>query len=289
MALTNFTPTFKFEDYKEKFKEHLIMERKNGIILVRIHTQGKGAQWSFELHRALGQAWQEIGGDPENEVMIFTGTGDYWLRQFDKESFDAIEGDWEKFTNEYSYEYNYHDATKLIENFIWDIDIPSIGVINGPGWHFECALLCDITLCAEHALLVEPHLLAGLVPGDGLYLVLQKLLGLKRAAYYMYTGKTIDAKTAYEWGMVNEVLPKDKLMNRAWELAEMIIQQNPRVTRRMTSQLVRRPWKRLLVDDFQVHFGHEMYAWHVDHKKMKKHSEIPIEKKWEKKKKDKKK
>ena len=285
MSLTQFVPPIRFEDYQEKFKEHLIMKRKNGIIEVRMHTLGKETKWSFELHRALRQAWHEIGADPENEFLIFTATGKTWITELDKASFDAVEENWEKFTNEYSYEYNYMDATKLIENFIWDIDIPSIGVINGSGFHWECAAFSDLTLCSDDAMLMEPHLLAGLIPGDGKYLLMQKLLGLKRANYHMYTCEPISAQQAYDWGLVNEILPREKLMDRAWELAEMIVSRNPRVTRRLTSQLVRRPWKRLLTNDFQVHFGHEMYGWHADHynSQQKKHSDVSVDDEvWEK-------
>jgi enoyl-CoA hydratase/carnithine racemase len=72
----------------------------------------------------------------------------------------------------------------------------------------------------------------------------------------------MDAKTALELGLVNEVVPREKLMDRAWELAEMILQRNTRLTRRMTSQIVKHPWKRLMTDEFKLHFAHEMYAIH---------------------------
>ena len=52
----------------------------------------------------------------------------------------------------------------------------------------------------------------------------------------------IDAKTALEYGMVNEVLPSDRLLARAWKLADHIMTQ-PRTTRRLTTQIVRRPWR----------------------------------------------
>ena len=99
----------------------------------------------------------------------------------------------------------------------------------------------------------------GAPPGDGQFLVFQALLGIKRANYYMYTAKTIDAQTALELGLVNEVVPKEKLMERAWELAEMIMKQD-RVCRRLTSHIARRPWKRLLLDDFPSQISTEFYG-----------------------------
>lgn len=257
----HFIPEPRFEDYKEKYKEYLIMERKDGIISVRMHTKGKEAKWSLALHRALPQAWEELGADRENEVMIFTGTGSSWITEFD-ESFAYIEAEGEAGFKKYSYDTFYHDGTKLVENLIWDVDIPTISAINGPGLHTECALLCDITICTEDAYFFDPHLYAGIPPGDGQFLIFQELIGLKRAAYYIYTCKGMDAKEALELGLVNEVVPRGKLMDRAWELAEMIVQRNTRLTRRMTSQIVKHPWKRRMTDEFKFQFAHEMYAIH---------------------------
>ncbi len=252
MAIPKLIPRPKFEDYKEEFKEYLIMERKNGIILVRMHTNGGPVRWNYAVHNALPQAWHVIGNDPENEVMILTSTGPYWIGEYDRTDFLPDKG-------ERDYDVHMYDATKHVENLIFDIDIPTIAAVNGPGWHTEFATLCDITICTEDCQFQDAHFTVGWVPGDGQGLVFQGLLGIKRAAYYMYMGKNIDAKTALELGLVNEVLPRDKLIDRAWEIAETIMKQH-RAIRRLTSQVVRRPWKRLLVDDFQVHIAHEMYA-----------------------------
>lgn len=71
---------------------------------------------------------------------------------------------------------------KLLENFVFGIDIPTIAAINGPNLaHTEFALLCDITLAAETAVIVDPHLMAGIAPGDGQQLTLQELIGTKPA------------------------------------------------------------------------------------------------------------
>jgi enoyl-CoA hydratase/carnithine racemase len=146
----------------------------------------------------------------------------------------------------------------LLEAFVFNIDIPTIACINGPGFHTEFALLCDITLCADHAVLFDPHFGdLGAVPGDGQGLTFQELMGLKRAAYYLYTSDKIDAQTAREIGLVNEVLPLDRLLPRAWEIAEKIMKK-PRTARRLTSAVLRRPWKRLLVQDLGFHLGHEL-------------------------------
>lgn len=75
--------------------------------------------------------------------------------------------------DDHSYEHAYYDGTKLLENFVFGIDIPTIAAINGPSAaHTELALLCDITLADETATIVDPHFLVGVVPGDGQQLTL---------------------------------------------------------------------------------------------------------------------
>jgi enoyl-CoA hydratase/carnithine racemase len=146
-----------------------------------------------------------------------------------------------------------------------DLEIPTIGVLNGPGFHTEICLMCDITICSEDAIIFDLHYDIGSVPGDGIHSCLLELLGVKRGAYALLTGQAIDAKTALEYGLVNEVVPRDKLLDRAWQLADHIMTQ-PRITRRITTQIVRRPWKKRITDDLDGGFGMQMFA-HLAKKK----------------------
>ncbi|GAA3091286.1 enoyl-CoA hydratase/isomerase family protein [Streptosporangium carneum] len=254
----------KFEEYAEKYADHFVMERRDGIIQLRMHNAGGPARFDFAVHNAWAQAWQEVGNDPENEVLILTGTGDQWLtvEGAPEEAHDRLTQ--EEFPKDFAYEHTYYDATKLLENFVFGIDIPTIAAINGPSVaHTEFALLCDITLASESATIVDPHLLAGVAPGDGQQLTLQELIGVKRAAYYLYTCEPIGAHKALELGLVNEVLPADRLLPRAWEIAEAVAAK-PRAARRLTHAIVQRPWKRRLVQDLGFGVAHEMFGISAD-------------------------
>lgn len=256
MSLTSLVPSPVLDDYKELFKEHFFLERKNGVLLVQMHTLGGDVQWGLELHRAIWQLFRIVGADPENEVMIFTSTGNTWIAGFDNESFARLEND--KAKN--SYDYGVFDGRHMLISLINDIEIPTIGVLPGPGAHAELALMCDLTICSDNTLIIDPHFALGMVPGDGIHSALIELLGVKRAAYTMLMNEQIDAQKALEYGLVNEVLPRDKLMDRAWEMANSIMEK-PRVVRRMTGQIVRRPWKQRIVDDLDGGYAQEMYAY----------------------------
>jgi enoyl-CoA hydratase/carnithine racemase len=249
----------RFEDYREKYATHFKLERRDGILQVQMHTAGGPVLYGLPIHNAWSQLWLDLGNDPDNEVLIFSGTGDKWIGGFDPQF--AAQSLHEMPADAF-YDQIYSDATKLLEAFIFNIDIPTIACINGPGLHTEFALLCDITLCAEHAELFDPHFQFHLVPGDGQGLTFQELMGLKRAAYYLYTSEKITAQLAKEMGLVNEVLPLDRLLPRAREIAEKIMQK-PRTIRRLTSAVLRRQWKRRLVEDLGFHIAHELLGMHL--------------------------
>ncbi len=256
MSLTQFVPTPKFEEYKELFKEHYHLERRaDGVILAQAHTLNGSVQLSVETHRALGQVLKTIAADPENELLILTGTGDDFMMAIDPSGFQLED---ENLQN-WAYEYAYKDGRINVSALINDLEIPTIGVFNGPGFHSEICLMCDITICSEDAIVFDPHFTIGSVPGDGIHSCFQELLGVKRSAYALLTGQAINAKKALEYGMVNEILPREKLLQRAWKLADHIMRQQ-RVTRRLTTQIIRRPWKQRIIDNLDGGFGIQMFG-----------------------------
>ena len=256
MSQQQFIPTPKFEEYKERFKDFYKMQRRaDGVILVEAHTNGGPIQLSVENHRSVGQMLKTVGADPENEIMIFTGSGDEFMMDADPEGFKLEAED----LPYWAYEYAYKDGRINVSSMVNDLEIPTIGVINGPGFHTEMLLMCDITICSEDAIIYDLHYDIGSVPGDGIHSCFQELLGVKRAAYALLTGQTIDAKTALEYGMVNEIHPREKLIERAYKLADHIMTQ-PRTTRRMTTQIVRRPWRRQITDSLDGGFAMQMFA-----------------------------
>lgn len=254
-----------FDSYAAKYAPYFAMTRRDGIIELRMHTDGGPARFGFAAHNAWAQAWQEIGNDPANEVLIITGTGDQWLAAPDASATGTDTPSHTSRAKDFAYESGYYDATKMMENFVFAIDIPTIAAINGPSIaHTEFALLCDITLATETATIIDPHLLAGAAPGDGQQLTLQELIGTKRAAYHLYTGQPISARQALDLGLVNEILPDEHLLPRAWEIAETIMKA-PHTARRLTHAIAQRPWKRRLVQDLGFGVAHEMFGLHADH------------------------
>ena len=106
---------------------------------------------------------------------------------------------------------------------------PLIAAINGValGGGLEIALACDIRIAAENARLGTPEVTLGLMPGWGGTQRLPRVIPWAKAAEILFLGKPIDAQEAYRIGLVNKVVPQDKLMSTAKEWAEALCQVGP--------------------------------------------------------------
>jgi 2-(1,2-epoxy-1,2-dihydrophenyl)acetyl-CoA isomerase len=105
-----------------------------------------------------------------------------------------------------------------------EIEKPIIGAINGAAAGAGCnfALACDILIAAESARFIQVFVRRGLVADAGGTFFLPRLVGLAKAKELMFTGETVDASRALELGLVNKVVPDDKLMDEAMEMAQKL-------------------------------------------------------------------
>lgn len=244
-----------FDSYRDKYA-NVRMDRSDGVIVVTLHTNGESLRWSLDAHRELPQAFHDIGSDPDNRVMILTGTGaefsgpaatkgtTLFPSRPSAQLMDAIH--WE--------------GRRLLFNLL-DIEIPVIGVVNGPAWrHSEIPLLSDIVLASDTAAFQDSaHFMSNLVPGDGVHVVYPMLLGLNRARHFLMTGKVIHAQEALALGLVAEVMPPQNLLARAHEIADDL-KSRPVLLLRYTRQLFTADLKRRLNELLGYGLALEMMA-----------------------------
>lgn len=253
--LGNFVPGTSLGSYQARFAGHFALDRRDGVLTVRAHRDGQAALWSRGLLNAWNLLLAEAGADRENELIVITGTGDHWLAGAEPASFARPVSEWHSDL----IDEQYNDGVRVVERLVFDIDIPTIGVINGPGPRLELPLLCDLTLCAQDVVFGDGNFRAGSVPGDGMFLVLRELAGVKRASHAVYTGQGITAEEAQRLGIVNEVLPRADLLPRALDLAAQIMA-TPRTARRLTHGLITRTWQRRLVAELRDSYAHQLLA-----------------------------
>ena len=108
---------------------------------------------------------------------------------------------------------------------------PIIAAVNGHAitGGFELALNCDFIIASEDAQFSDTHARVGIHPGWGMTQLLQQTVGQRRAKQISFTCQPIFAHTALAWGLVNEVLPKAHLLERAKAIASQIVQADPQL------------------------------------------------------------
>ena len=232
----------KLPDYATRY-ETIRFARNDGVLEVTLTTRGGEALWGVSersLHRDLGLAFTNIALDPENKVVLLTGTGRSFIAAMDPQE-RAPETDlramWDRV---------YREGVMLLETLL-AIPVPVIAAVNGPATiHAELAVLSDIVLAAEHAEFADlAHGPTGVVPGDGVQTIWPMLLGPNRGRYFLLTGQRLSAQEALRLGVVGEVLPAEALMPRARQLAAQLAKLPTRMLRHTRTLLVRDLRKRL--------------------------------------------
>ena len=213
-----------FDQYSDKYQS-IKMERRNGILQMTFHTDNGPLHWGGVPHTEFSQVFVDVGSDPENRIIIMTGTGDIFTGPP-----GTAPGTPKRSPREW--DQTYWEGKRILTSLL-DIEVPMISAINGPALrHSEIPLLCDIVLASDNAAFQDSgHFMSGLVPGDGMHIVYPLLLGLNRGRYFLLTGQRIEAEEAKTLGLVNEVLPQAELLPRAWELAEQMAKQSDLVLR----------------------------------------------------------
>jgi len=256
-AKTGWVRPASFEEIQEKYAEHLKLEKRDGIVFAQMHTQGGPALMSLPWKHALGVFFRDIGQDRTNEVLIVTGTGENFLGEPDIGDFEAFD------VGRDSFDHYYLDTLELSEGYLYNVNFPTIAAFNGRGMHTEWALMSDFVICDENAAFGDGHFPMGYVAGDGQALSFMKRMGQTRGVRHAYTAEVIGAEAALSTGLVQEVVPADRLIGRAWELAEYVMSQ-PRSVRRLQHLCMVRPWKEFFHQHYGYHLAHEMFGICLD-------------------------
>lgn len=238
----------KFSDYRDKYRRYRLERTDDGVLTITFHTNGGPVVWGVEAVEELGRMWGDVGADKENKVIIVTGTGGAFIDRMEVATGQLTAEVWEVIAG---------NVRRMYRNLL-GIEVPMIAAVNGPArLHSEQALLCDIVIASPKADFQDsPHFTAGLVPGDGTQIIYNHLLGANRTRYFLYMGEIIPAQRALELGLVSEIVPEDKLLSRAREIAAHMLKQTD-IVRRYTRQVTLEPIRRLYAEYLEHGLGHE--------------------------------
>lgn len=213
----------RFDDYRDSFPNARLTRSRTGVLEAALHTDGDTLVFNGYTHEQFVDLFHAIGSDPANRVVILTGSGNAFMESISPEGFD--------FFTPQGYDKIYREGKKVLMNVL-DIEVPLIAAVNGPvRLHSEYVLLADIVLATPSTVFQDkPHFEFGIVPGDGVNLLWQEVIGTIRGRYFILTRQELDARTAKEWGAVNEIVAPDKLLPRARQIAEELAKLPPLTT-----------------------------------------------------------
>lgn len=247
-----------FDEYSRRWARLARMRRQDGILEVRFHTDDGPALFCEAMHIGYLGLLFDISHDPENELLIVTGTGDSFLARADDEmSFVDVH-----YPTSVTYDWWYLTATRVPLAWL-DVPIPVICAVNGPYTiHPESVLLSDYIIAADTAYTVDRHLQdAGCAPTDGINILYHALLGPNASRALLMNGGVIDAEYARQLGIVAEVVPAGTELQRAWEFARDYLRKVPSpIVRRMTREQLVQPLREALVRELRASLAHECYS-----------------------------
>ena len=195
----------------------VLLDVVDGIALITINRPASRNALNAAVRRLLPRIVAQCEADPEVDVMILTGADPAFCAGIDLKELGGggvadheLRSSSEDRSGRLPWRGALPPRTKLL-----------IGAVNGVAvtGGFELALVCDFLVASENARFADTHARVGLMPGWGLTVLLPQRIGVARAREMSVTGNFVDAQLAYDWGLVNHVVPHAELLDFCRSLA----------------------------------------------------------------------
>ena len=203
----------------------VILEKKGHIAKLIFNRPDANNAFTVTMIEEVVSALEEIKRDSGIWVMVLTGAGKYFctstdMNEFMDETKTSLMGNLNPIEIREFLGRNPQQVTKtLIE-----MPKPTIAMVNGMALAdaIDWVLACDLRIASSKARFVQGYLSMALVPNTGAAWLLPRAIGINKALEFLYLGGTMDAKQAYELGMLNKVVDPEKLDEETMALAEQI-------------------------------------------------------------------
>ncbi len=203
-----------------EFQSLQMQLRPNGVLLMTMQTGEKKNAMTAQLHRELARVWGQIGQDPAISVVVITGSADtfsaggelHWVKSL-------IE---KPTTQEGRRDFSDFDELLAIPEGMLNLNKPIIAAVNGAAvaGGLAVALMADISIVAEDAVVCDGHIRGGIVAGDHAALIWPLLCGMAKSKYYLLTGRALDGAEAARIGLVSQAVRKEDVLTSALQIAD---------------------------------------------------------------------
>ena len=221
-------------------EQTILYEVRTHVAYITLNRPQAMNALSVAMQRALRQALQQADADPEVRVIVLTGAGDRaFTAGLDLKEISANPALLDGMIGPGAED----DPVRALAACA----CPIIAAVNGFAitGGLELMLGCDVILAADTAKFADTHAAVGVIPGWGLSQKLSRLIGPGRAKEMHFGCQTIDARTAYDWGLINRVVPAADLLAEAEKLALNMSRHAPAMLRR---------YKQLIDDGYELSF-----------------------------------
>jgi len=202
--------------------ETVLFEIENGIGIITLNRPDRMNALSRQLKEEVWSLFESWEGDDEVKVIIVTGGEKVFSAGADIKERSTVQVTQAQF---YSAQKKSQEFYTRIEQFEKPVIAAVSGVALGGGC--ELALVCDLRIASETARFGLPEVKLGSMPSAGGTQRLPRLIGAARAKEMLFSGEFVEAREAYRIGLVNKVVPVEKLMEETRDLAKKIIKNAP--------------------------------------------------------------
>jgi enoyl-CoA hydratase/carnithine racemase len=215
------------------------VERRETTLVITLNRPEVKNALVEEMYVGVADALYEASRDLSVRSVVLTGAGDAFCSGVDTRRIAKREGVFEGDSAPLT-RFNYTNGVQRMSQAFHACEVPIIAAVNGValGLGFDLTIQSDIRIAAETAVFSEAFVTFGLIPGDGGFWYLPRIVGYSRAVEMTVTGRRIDAATALDWGLVSKVTPAGGALNAALDLADEIAQRPPH-TVRLSKRLIR--------------------------------------------------
>lgn len=211
----------------------LLVEIENHVGTVTLNRPERLNTISATMLAQFSEAFVELDRDRDVRVIVLTGAGRGFCAGLDLQ--EQSTGAGLQVGSGAPTKFDLRDAPPTVMH---NVDKPILCALNGgaAGYGMDLALGCDIRIASDRAKLSAAFTKRGVLPESGGTWLLPRIVGWAKAAEIMFTGRTLSADDCLGYGIVNEVVPHDDLMNHVGALAREIAANAPlavQATKRM--------------------------------------------------------
>jgi len=200
----------------------IIYEKKSDVVWITLNRPEVLNAQNDLLRGEVVEALESARNDDEIHVVVITGAGE--------KAFSAG-ADISEFPKRFPADIIKEKGKRRPCDVIRDLPKPVIAAVNGLalGGGCELVLACDIVIAAEDAQFGQPEIRIGIIPGGGGTQILPRLIGEKKAKELIFSGRSISAGEALTLGMINQVVPRGKLIEATEKLIQDILKNSPAI------------------------------------------------------------